>query len=1667
MIINKYFLKTLKHSIYIALALCLLPSFGWANELLPETATINIIEAAACDFEAKLLIERSPKCGNLGGIVSVWVTGNEEEVSYFWKADGGEMFSTGTVNTLENVPADVTHWAIIRDASGCEIMLDFELAEQPCDCPLTARAVINKYPECDGANGSVRIDYWGDQGTVTFDSDWGDLARRDNLPAGQYSVSLTDDAGCVFTVDFDLTEGTCCQNYAATAVVNKLPDCGESNGSVSINVVGQTGALTYSWGEGNRMDNLATGEYWVVVKDATGCTVTVYFKIEGEGCCVDSDLMARADIHQQPECGKNIGSASVIATGGVAPYTYSWGGQTRYDNLVPGTYRVIVTDAFGCTVEVNFDLTTPENCCTDSNFEAEAIINQHPECGKTNGSVTINGIGGVAPYKYSWGEPFSYNNLYPGNYVVTVTDAFGCTDVVNFTLIQEDCCKDSDLAVTPIINQHPTCGKKDGDVRLEVTGGQAPYAYSWGVKSNYDNLIPGDYTVTITDAFDCSTVTVFTLIEGPCCPNFLVEFAIKDPTNCDQNDGAVDFMITGTTGSQTYSWDDGLITTDAFRTSLTDRTYEVTITDDLLDCEQIIKLPIKTFKDCTSCALVATLVDTVGPSCAQPMGGRASIVVTGATNTVSYAWSDGSTASTRTDLKAGEYTVIIKESETCGDTIKFTFTAPVDCGDPPPCDLSVSATVKAADCQIANGAIEVIVTNEKGTVTYEWADNSTLNTAIRSGLAIGTYTVIVTDSINCKDTLAISISENCCFQIKEVQKSDPTCANNNGIVTINVEGAKGMIVYEWSDGVMTTNSRRDNLMPGTYTVKITDSANPNCIDSVNVALNEPSCCFVAGYTILKEPMCDAADGSVEITVTGNKNPVRFIWNGDTLTTAIRTGIDAGSYQVIIIEEGTTCADTLNFILTKQQVTLSSEASSACDTMSFIKVAVVGGNENHTFIWSDGGASIPNRTGLALGNYTVTVTNVNTTCFAIDSFLIEEPMGPNISIGTIETACEGDTIQLMVNGTELTDSIKWLVPDGLVLIGQQSITPLVYSLDNTDGVFTVIVEVSNTAGCISRDTTQVTFEPNDPIKGDFTFEQNCENLTVSFEVVNDNASSYTWNFGDPNNPTGSASPQTMHTYTEAGIYEVTLSLAKNPDCAQPSDTIIRKTITVNPAVDIDVGFDFTDLHPCEDTTQIAFLSDAEITNGLIDSFIWIINGVEYPNEKSPIVEVVRPATLTVSLEVFNNASNCPISKIVTETIVMEPIPTLIGDNFVCEGTMVTLGSSDSSIVYIWEPNDCFPTNEQNPKITLTESKIFRAKVMQGEQCYYFENNYLVTPNPIIDSITPDIITCEDTLAQIEVFTNEGFNIAWSTSSDFSDTISTDNSLLASPGKYFVRVVEPFFSQCKTIDSVYIESRPIEIMFDTMLMICGPGTLMTEVVNLNLTDTLSFAWQPETSILDSTFTTNKPIFDVTESTVFTFDVTNQFGCSFTDSISVEVIDTSMLVGHQVLATPGKIPLGGTSELMINPPLPDGFMVEWVPNSTLTDLGDMASVKPEDKDNARYFATIFNEDLPNCAVSRDTSVWLVCSDDALFFPNAFSPNDDGINDVLRVRGAEGFGTMNLIVYNRWGEKVFESSDPEIGWDGRFEGKKLTADVYGYYLTVTCPTTTIVKKGNVTLLK
>src|SRR5690606_10778064 len=112
----------------------------------------------------------------------------------------------------------------------------------------------------------------------------------------------------------------------------------------------------------------------------------------------------------------------------------------------------------------------------------------------------------------------------------------------------------------------------------------------------------------------------------------------------------------------------------------------------------------------------------------------------------------------------------------------------------------------------------------------------------------------------------------------------------------------------------------------------------------------------------------------------------------------------------------------------------------------------------------------------------------------------------------------------------------------------------------------------------------------------------------------------------------------------------------------------------------------------------------------------------------------------------------------------------------------------------------------------------------------------------------------------------------------------------------------------------------------------------------------------------------------------------------------------------------------------------------------------------------------DANGCEVQRSITIVVInpqCEPPYIFVPKAFSPNGDGVNDILYVRG-ESIDVVEFIIYDRWREKMFETNNLSQGWDGTFRGKALPPDVYGYYLYVECiGGDTYTERGNVTIIR
>lgn len=227
-------------------------------------------------------------------------------------------------------------------------------------------------------------------------------------------------------------------------------------------------------------------------------------------------------------------------------------------------------------------------------------------------------------------------------------------------------------------------------------------------------------------------------------------------------------------------------------------------------------------------------------------------------------------------------------------------------------------------------------------------------------------------------------------------------------------------------------------------------------------------------------------------------------------------------------------------------------------------------------------------------------------------------------------------------------------------------------------------------------------------------------------------------------------------------------------------------------------------------------------------------------------------------------------------------------------------------------------------------------------------------------------------------------------------------------------------------------------------------------------LSFTWSPAQAIISGAATSTVRVAPLA-TTTYAVTVQNAAGCSRNFQATVHVSDDFPLIA--ATADPDTIAPGETAQLDVtfNP----DYTYEWTSDPSLnrTDVHNPTAT-PTQTTTYRVRAT----NTRGCSSTALITVVVrapECREPYIYVPNGFSPNGDGRNDLLFVRGT-GIDELYFVVYNRWGEKVFETTSQDIGWDGRFRGKPLSPDVFGYYLRVRCFNgEDFIKKGNVTLLR
>jgi uncharacterized repeat protein (TIGR01451 family) len=542
----------------------------------PDCYSIACYDVTGASIQDSTSVSSS-QC-SCSGEISVYPYGGIAPYNYYWNI--GE--TTQTVDSL----CPGTYYIFMYDQSGCSLYDSIEVSD-------TLNLTTSSNPSnCNGistgifftslANQTFPVNYYWSFGDTT--STGGSLSHwYYNLPAGSYSVTVEDANGCIASGTTTIENNI---DFNAEILNQPTVTCEDTcNGNIVVEVYTyNVQYFTYALSDGQIITSsnttesftgLCAGMYNLTVSDSSGCfQVLDSFLVETTQNYYDFDITA-------PYCSPGpAGMIDFDFTGWIPPYSYLWNTTAATQDIYPtqaGTYRITVTDNVGCVD--SFQCVINPQVALQVADTAIAPTCEYYLTSYANATA----IGGQLPYSIVWnnGETsFELNQLAPGDYYYTVTDAYGC-DATGEIMIP-----DTELLTVSLDGIPPLCDSPlSGSISSYVTGGYEPYSYYWSNNSttaNIDSLWLGTYTVTVVDSIYCSSIAsdtfsnlwldIDSMINGQGCDGIYNNPSVYIPN------GEIHIEATGGTPPYEYIWDNGIPVTSLYQL-IDSTTYPVTVTD--------------------------------------------------------------------------------------------------------------------------------------------------------------------------------------------------------------------------------------------------------------------------------------------------------------------------------------------------------------------------------------------------------------------------------------------------------------------------------------------------------------------------------------------------------------------------------------------------------------------------------------------------------------------------------------------------------------------------------------------------------------------------------------------------------------------------------------------------------------------------------------------------------------------------------------------------------------------------------------------------------------------------------------------------------------------------------------------------------------------------------
>jgi gliding motility-associated-like protein len=1387
--------------------------------------TIGEPAAIAITFSAVVNLQCDGICI---GEATADVTGGTGPYTYLWNDASAQ-----TTQTAVGLCAS-TYTVTVTDANGCVATQTITITgPNGLTSSITAQTNIT----CNGlCNGTATVTATG--GTAPYTYQWNDLSNTTTptvtgLCAGIYSVTVTDDNGCVSVSTVTITQPAV---LTATTTANDVSCFGQCNATASVFVTGGTAPYTYQWNDPNNQTTvtatgLCAGTYVVTVTGTNGCTTTATETIFQPPTGISIDTVVT-----DATCGVCNGEIEVIPNGGVPPYTYLWGsGQTTatVTGLCPGVHTVDITDGAGCTR--NFDIAVSNT----GGPTGATLVTVDASCfGVCDGEASVTPIGGTPPYTYNWvpgGQTnSSVTGLCAGNYNVQISDSLGCIYTQLVTIAEPA------QIVSNATSTQATCGQCNGEIVLTPSGGDGgPYTYVWtpNVSSTEtaSALCAGVYTVTITDASGCETIEVFALsnIDGP------VVTSLSTDALCNGScDGTASISINGGTPPFTILWDDPAASIDSTVTGLCAGTFNATITD-ANGCIFVAQVTIGE-PDPISLSQILTTAATCSGAC----DGTATVIPSGGTLPYTYLWSSGGTSATETGLCAGTSNVTVTDANGCTQQATATISEPAAI-------TFLTTTVDASCYGVCDGEATVVASGGTGAFTYLWNDPAATANDTVIALCAGTYTVVATDAAGCVDSTTVTINEPDSISITITPTSVSCFGDCDGTAIAVATGGTGSYTYQWNDPSSTANDTVIDLCPGIYGLVVTDSM--GCTATSSTVIGEPLVLALldSGINITCGGQCDGIAG---VLVQGGTGPYTYAWDdANNSTTPFITSLCAGTYQVVVTDANG-CADSTSVTITEPAVLVADvttvvnpSCGGVCD--GELTVTPTGGTPNYTILWLPGLESTPTISGLCAGSYTVIVVDASGCADTTTVNLTEPPILTAAISSVTQVLCAGDC------SGEAT-----VTPTG-------GTPPFTYSW-NTNPVqtdSTVVglcvgawtVTITDDIGCTTTASTTINednaLSATVPIFTNVSCNGAGDGTATAF--ANGGVGPYTYSWNDIN---------FQNTQTAIGLvpgnYTVTVTDSQSPACVTQASVTITEPATLTlsaTATGVTCG---TDCDGVGTATPVGGTAPYVIT--------WNNPGGNGQNL------CVGTYTATVT-----DANGCTAQASATVNGPSAIVSNATSVAATCSN--IANGSIDLSVVggvpgysYNWSPGGA-----QTQDLTGVVFGTYTVVITDASGCSITASYSIGTLVNINANAGEDATVCIG--SPILLDGSGGGSYLWSPAATLSDSAVADP--IATPFDTTTYYLTVTIGNCVDVDSVTISTynNPPVDAGNNMLIPTGGS------IGLNANGVVTgwtYSWEPA-EFLDNASITN-PTATPDGTTMFYVTVTDENGCTNTDSVLVEV-------------------------------------------------------------------------------------------------------------------------------------------------------------------------------------